>query len=258
MKQCSKCSVNQFEDQFTRDKSRADGLFPHCKSCRKRDKHQYYLDHKEEIFEKSRVWHKSNPDESKAIKKRYRDTHKEEIAIRLREAQQANPERFKLKTQRYYYRNRERILERQREYRGLYPGRIRSSYRKHHDAFRNQINERSRQWYAEHKDIHNQRVRNWARRNPHKRLSYVHTRRARRLENGGQYTLEQWEDLKRQYDFKCLCCGEVKPLTVDHIVPISKGGSNDISNIQPLCIQCNKSKATKTIDYRKGYASWQT
>jgi 5-methylcytosine-specific restriction endonuclease McrA len=36
-----------------------------------------------------------------------------------------------------------------------------------------------------------------------------------------------------------LCCGEAKPLTVDHVVPVSKGGSNDISNIQPLCLECN-------------------
>ena len=43
-------------------------------------------------------------------------------------------------------------------------------------------------------------------------------------------------------------CQQIKPLTVDHVVPISKGGSNDISNIQPLCCNCNSKKNAKQID----------
>ncbi len=251
MKQCTKCGEDRPLELFTRDKSREDGLFPHCKICRKADKHQYYLAHKEQIFDYSQQWHKNNPNESKAIKKRYRDSHKEEIALQIQEARRANPDRFKAKSRRAYYKNHDRTLARQREYRILYPNRGKERYRKHRAAFRDQLNERSRQWYAAHSEIHNQRSRDWARRNPQKRLSYVHTRRARRLDNGGRYTLDQWEELKQLYGFKCLCCGEVKPLTIDHVIPIAKGGSNDISNIQPLCMRCNRSKATKTIDYRK-------
>ena len=35
------------------------------------------------------------------------------------------------------------------------------------------------------------------------------------------------------------------PLTVDHIFPKSKGGTNDLENLQPMCYTCNQIKADK-------------
>ena len=69
----------------------------------------------------------------------------------------------------------------------------------------------------------------------------------------GSHTLEEWEELKKFYDYKCLSCGKKEPeikLSEDHIIPISKGGSNEIRNIQPLCISCNSKKHATTKDYR--------
>lgn len=52
--------------------------------------------------------------------------------------------------------------------------------------------------------------------------------------------------------WKCLRCGTVDNLTIDHIIPQSKGGTHDSDNLQTLCDRCNKSKKTKTIDFRRG------
>jgi len=43
----------------------------------------------------------------------------------------------------------------------------------------------------------------------------------------------------------CRKCGAKNKLTVDHIIPLSKGGSNDDDNFQILCISCNQNKGAK-------------
>lgn len=43
----------------------------------------------------------------------------------------------------------------------------------------------------------------------------------------------------------CKQCGATDNLVIDHIVPIAKGGSNDLSNLQILCWTCNAKKGTK-------------
>jgi 5-methylcytosine-specific restriction endonuclease McrA len=67
----------------------------------------------------------------------------------------------------------------------------------------------------------------------------------------GSYTLQEWKDLCAKYDHRCLKCGRTdRPLSVDHIIPLSCGGSHRIENLQPLCRNCNSSKGTKRTDYR--------
>lgn len=68
----------------------------------------------------------------------------------------------------------------------------------------------------------------------------------------GSHTYEEWINLCKTYKYMCLCCKrtDVK-LTEDHIIPLSKGGTNYIWNIQPLCLSCNIRKYDKTINFKK-------
>lgn len=66
----------------------------------------------------------------------------------------------------------------------------------------------------------------------------------------GTFSLQEWQELKERYNNSCVNCGTSEmftKITKDHIVPLTKGGTNYISNIQPLCQHCNSRKNNKLI-----------
>lgn len=50
---------------------------------------------------------------------------------------------------------------------------------------------------------------------------------------------------------QCVYCGSTKELTLDHVLPKSRGGSNDWTNLVTSCIKCNRKKADRTPEEAK-------
>jgi 5-methylcytosine-specific restriction endonuclease McrA len=150
---------------------------------------------------------------------------------------------------------------------GVRTARYHEQYPQKKESYR----ERDKRWRAV--EYNQERLRAWKRRkhqeNPEPdreratryRLTHPEAvqanharRRATEAQNGGSFTVEEWKAMKQFYGYTCLKCGRKEPeiaLTVDHVLPLSLGGTSDIENIQTLCKSCNGSKGARHIDYRK-------
>jgi 5-methylcytosine-specific restriction endonuclease McrA len=156
----------------------------------------------------------------------------EEVLARRRELYWENIEKSRTQ-RRVRYHNKPEI----------YRGHRRSSYK------RNLETERIYQAQYNQSERGKQRSRQFRQQHPE-----ITINRRNRQREAGEFTTQEWIELKTFYNYRCLCCGRQESdikLTVDHVIPLVKGGANTIENIQPLCITCNKKKGTKTTDYRR-------
>ena len=97
------------------------------------------------------------------------------------------------------------------------------------------------------------RVRAWRAANPDT-ANAGYRRRQRRLD-GWTPTAQQKVDLYFKADGKCRYCNS--PLgtdaQVDHAIPVARGGSNDMENLDLICPRCNQEKGDKTPEE---YIAW--
>lgn len=120
-----------------------------------------------------------------------------------------------------------------------------SDYRKNSIPYYEQNSYKGVRKPGESKQVYH---RNYCKNHPENIAHYKSRRYAVEKGAKGNHTKAEWDELNERFNHRCAICGEKKPLTVDHIIPLSKGGSDDISNIQPLCRNCNSKKSNK-LDY---------
>jgi 5-methylcytosine-specific restriction endonuclease McrA len=122
---------------------------------------------------------------------------------------------------RHYVRNRERIRATVKQKRLVTPERFRSV-------------DRARYW-----------------RNPEKRRHQSRVQRAKRTGIDCYVSLEEWQTLLKRFKFRCAYCGvtlTAKTRSLDHRVPLIRGGTNDLSNLVPSCLRCNQRKNRLTAE----------
>ena len=106
--------------------------------------------------------------------------------------------------------------------------------------------EKGKKYYALDPDKFKQAVKQYWLANPGKRSIYTSRRRARKAGNGGSHTLQERVGKFAALGNVCYYCGCDGPLTVDHDIPIARGGTDNIDNILPACSSCNYRKHTRT------------
>lgn len=125
----------------------------------------------------------------------------------------------------------------------------------------------ARKRYAQDRDAQIERVREYRKRHPEETRAKSRRERQRRNEAPGFCTDAQWQARVDFFGHRCYLCGcdwdalLSKDQTVEHVIPLSKGGTNWPANLRPACRYCNSSKSAKEMKpwkpfLRSRFAAW--
>lgn len=167
--------------------------------------------------EAMRRWRAEHPNEARALMAAWYAAHPGYERQKSQQWRDANPERSRELALLSYYRNyaKRKALREQR---------------------RDLLRERAKAWRLAHLEQDAAKSRR---------------RFARKRGAAGSHTLAQFRALCEQNGWLCTYCScllTTRTVTEDHMVPITRGGSDDISNITLACTSCNSRKYTRTYD----------
>lgn len=231
-KRCTKCGEIKPLSEFYKHKRMKDGLTSECKPCckartrrnqekdperhRKRNR-LHYENNKEAYIQRARAWAKANPEKRAEQHKLYRKRHPERVKARDLRWKHANPD----KVREYNRRVRAKLgPEKRRKYNQRY-------YRKN----REKVVRSNKRWYAANRE-----------KVCRTRLNYLARKR------GAQGNGATLSELKEIHGSLCYLCELVEATVVEHVVPLSRGGTNYPENLKPACAPCNHKKGNKLIE----------
>ncbi|HUW15223.1 MAG TPA: HNH endonuclease, partial [Anaerolineae bacterium] len=162
--------------------------------------------------------------------KKYCEEHREEIAKRDKKYYEANREKIAVVTTNYREANQEKRAVSTKKYR-----------QQHHE----EAIAYGKEYYEEHRDEIAAYAKKYREEHIEEHAVYSRRRRARKVGATVEPFDERlvWERDGRE----CAYCGSTENLTLDHIVPLAKGGAHSPDNLCVLCKSCNSSKGMKNL-----------
>jgi 5-methylcytosine-specific restriction endonuclease McrA len=191
-----------------------------CKECRREYCRRYYQRNKEQRKEYGRLYYLENRERDNATSKAWRDANPERHRENNRRWREENKERHRAAAQKWANENREAYLERLRKWR-----------------------QANAEYIA-------------AQRQEPERLLKHRERQQRRRSLVGTESPELSAAVGELLQQPCAYCGtQAEHMTIDHIVPLARGGKHELSNLAPACMTCNCSKGARLLEeWRPGAA----
>lgn len=226
VKTCSKCGETKPLTEFPPNRATKSGIAAACKVC-DRKRHAIYRE--------------NNRDKINTQAAEFRERNRDWERERSRLYRVANPEKRKESCRRWRQNHTQEDSEYHKQYRV---------------ENRLTIRQKGREYY--HSNIEKERLRGkiYRRNNRVKENTKTRNYRARKRNAEGNHTVEETRDLFQRQKGKCYYCHKklINPFTkegkgeiahLDHVIPLKRGGRNDIGNLVWACGFCNDSKGDK-------------
>lgn len=256
---CCKEELPANEKYFGVAKGNTDGLKGQCRECIKKTNKKYKEKNRERIKIENSIYKEKNKEEIQIKSKLYRDSHKiikveplvkEKTCYVCKTVYSADDDTyfhkkpsgkyglgtickkcFKEQSKLNYENNKEARIEKSRQY---YFDNL---------AAKKEYSKKFHLIYDKTEKGRNMKMLAWEKR------------RTLELNAKSDFTNEQWGYCKNYFHQTCAYCGDIKKLTMEHFIPVSKQGGLTIQNVLPVCSSCNSSKGNR--DFTSWYPTYK-
>lgn len=239
-KTCTGCKSSLSLDSFSKHngaKAAKSGLRARCKKCESISSNAYRKANLDKVRETKRKWESKNPEKKKQYDKTYAARHKEAIRLYHVEYNKANREKIN-----NYRRNLPEYKKEQK----------RASDRAYGRNNRHLTKLSSARYRKNNPEKAAAAAKRFRQKNPELMALKTSKRRAIKAKNG-IYQISK-NEIKRLYEQPCSYCPSTEFIEIDHIIPITRGGTHSIGNLTSACRPCNASKGNK---YLTEWRKWQ-
>jgi 5-methylcytosine-specific restriction endonuclease McrA len=146
---------------------------------------------------------------------------------------------YKSRSQKYYSQNRDKILS----YGAKWRNENKQKSKNYHSGY-----------YQNNKELCKNRVKSWQSRHPEKPFEYNAIRRLRLTSSRFEIKKAEIDNLLSK---PCFYCQQTQSNSLDHIIPLVRGGRHAIGNLIGACRPCNSKKQDKTIMEFRLYKRYQ-
>ena len=279
-KRCSKCGEWKVAStvNFYKKKDGKYGLNSRCKKCSAEYKKQHYENNKDKILEYKKQYYGNNKDKILEYKKQYYENNKDKLTEQHKQYYENNKDKIlehskqyrennkdkRAKYQKQYYENnKDKLAGQHKQYRENNKDKLAGHSKQYYENNKDKILEYSKQYYENNKDKILEYSKQYRENNKDKIAEYFATpqgqasrfnnsvkRRLREQSQGKGITKEQWLECMKFFGFRCAYSGQVLSKDIrslDHIVPLNKGGEHEIFNLAPMYRPYNSSKQDKDL-----------
>lgn len=227
---------------YTNGKCRCD----ECKRAHREQAAKYKAANPEKVNAHRRERYAVDPGPTQEATRRWREANPDKIKQYERTKYLRHRDRIREYARVHYLLNREAYIERAAKWKQENPERVKEHARNGRERHRERYNAYGREHAREMRKADPQKYRDrfnaWA-ASPRGRAWFKANAHARR---GAPFTEEALEWLESLVDPLCTYCGSPAD-SIDHIIPVTKGGTSDRENLTPACRSCNSKKRTMSL-----------
>ena len=211
---CSSCEkiLPATSEYFHKGKDVKEGFKSDCTKCRSTKSKNYRTEHQEELLKREKQNREENSEKYAQYSKTYYNKIKDTVEYKHKKKKWRDS---------YYERYSARIIEVRKEYYKVNRSKCLQIVKKYQQTYKGQLS---------------------LKRNNH-------IRREREKKSLLYFTEKDWVKCIEYFNHECCYCGDKldKP-TMDHFIPLSKGGEFSPKNILPACLSCNSSKHVNGLE----------